>query len=115
MKGARPDIQNKDGVTPLAIAAQIGWVEGADVLLKRRATVDAPSRQGQTPLILAVQNRDVEMVRLLLAGGANPKRADSAAGLSAIDYARRDPRAVAILKMLEAGKKPAREIAGPKL
>lgn len=113
-KGARPDVQDKNGITPLAVAAQLGWVEGAEMLLRGRAAVDLPNNRGETPLIFAVQNRDTAMVRLLVGKGANPKRADSAAGYSALDYARRDPRAASVLKMLETAK-PAREVAGPKL
>jgi uncharacterized protein len=114
-KGARTDIQNQQGNTPLSLAAQIGWVEGAELLLRRRASVDLPNGRGETPLILAVQRRDLAMVRLLVANGANPKRSDSAAGLSAIDYATRDSRAGAILKLLEAPPAPAKKPAGPKL
>lgn len=101
-KGARPDMQDKAGETPLAMAARIGWVEGAQVLLRARALVDQQNNRGETPLIIAVQNRDVPMTRLLLAAGANPKRSDSAAGYSALDYARNDPRSAAVLRLLEA-------------
>jgi ankyrin repeat protein len=115
-KGAKPDIQNKQGDTPLGLAAQLGWTEGADLLLKVGAAVDLPNRRGETPLILAVQARDMEMVRLLLAKGANPKRTDNVAGYSALDYAKQDRRSAAVLKLLEApAAKPAKEIAGPKL
>ena len=113
-KGARPDVQDRNGTTPLGVAAQLGWVQGAEMLLRGRAAVDMPNNRGETPLILAVQARDAAMVRLLLGKGANPKRTDSAAGYSALDYARRDPRAAMLLKMLETAK-PARETAGPKL
>lgn len=114
-KGARADIQNKTGDTPLIIAAQLGWMEGAELLLQRRASVDTPNGRGETPLMFAVRNRDVAMTRLLLSKGANPKRTDSVAGYSALDYARQDQRAAAIVKLLEAPQMPAREIAGPKL
>jgi ankyrin repeat protein len=115
-KGAKPDIQNKQGDTPLGLAAQLGWAEGADLLLRMGATVDLPNRRGETPLILAVQARDLAMVRLLLSKGANPKRTDNVAGYSALDYAKQDRRSAAVLKLLEApAAKPAREIAGPKL
>jgi len=100
-KGARPDVQNKEGLTPLAVAAQIGWVEGADRLIRGGANVDIGNNQGDTPLILAVQNRDLPMVRTLLGHGADPNKQDKAAGLSAIDYAKRDGRMPAILKLLE--------------
>lgn len=113
-KGARPDIQNGEGNTPLGLAAQLGWAEGAEHLLSRRAGVDIANARGETPLILAVQRRDLPMVRLLLGKGANPNRTDSVAGYSAIDYAKQDRRAAPILKLLEAPPAaPAREIAGP--
>jgi len=101
-KGARVDMQNKEGMSPLALAAQIGWVEGASVLLAKKAAIDLPNSRGETPLILAVQKRDLQMVRLLLGQGADPKKTDRVAGLSALDYAKRDARSGAILKLLEA-------------
>ncbi len=113
-RGARPDIQDNDGNTPLAIAAQIGWVEGAEQLIARGANVNQPNNRGETPLILAVQRRDLQMVRLLVGNGADPNRSDSVAGYSALDYARQDKRAAAILKLLEAPPAPAKQIAGPK-
>ena len=60
---------------------------------------------GETALIVAVQQRQLPMVRTLLAAGANPDKADSAAGLSARDYAARDTRSRDILQAIEA-KKP---------
>ena len=99
--GARPDIQNNEGATPLLIAAQIGWQQGAERLIAQRANLNLGNSQGETPLILAVQRRDVAMVRLLLAQGADPNQSDMMQGYSAIEYARRDPRAAAILRLLE--------------
>jgi hypothetical protein len=56
---------------------------------------------------------------LLLAGGANAKIADHIAGMSARDYAERDARAAAILKLIDdaAKAKPAGNapVAGPGL
>ncbi|HEX8620430.1 MAG TPA: ankyrin repeat domain-containing protein [Allosphingosinicella sp.] len=112
-KGARPDIQSNRGDTPLTLAAQIGWLEGAEQLLARRASADLANGRGETPLILATQRRDLAMVRLLLARRADPKRTDNVAGMSALDYARQDPRAGAVLKLLEAKVAPAKPAAGP--
>jgi ankyrin repeat protein len=112
-KGARPDIQSHRGETPLTLAAQIGWVEGAEQLLARRANVNLANGRGETPLVLATQRRDLAMVRLLLGRGGDPNRTDNVAGMSALDYARQDPRAGAVLKMLEAKAGPARPVAGP--
>lgn len=113
-KGAKADLLDAEGNTPLALAAQLGWVEGAEILA-RRSPVDLANRRGETPLILAVQQRDLAMVRMLLARGANPQRTDSVAGLSALDYARRDGRAAAILKLLEAPREQPKAMQGPTL
>jgi uncharacterized protein len=112
-KGARPDLQSNRGDTPLTLAAQIGWLEGAEQLLARRASVDLPNGRGETPLILATQRRDVAMVRLLLSRRANPNRTDNVAGMSALDYAKQDPRAGAVLKLIEAKLAPAKPAQGP--
>ena len=100
-KGARPDTASNDGTTPLILCAQLGWVEGATQLLARRANPNVANRSGETPLIVAVQRRDIQMVRLLLGQRANPNQTDNLSGNSAIDYARQDPRAAAILRELE--------------
>lgn len=112
-KGARPDLQSNRGETPLTLAAQIGWLEGAEQLLARRASVDLANGRGETPLILATQRRDVAMVRLLLSQRADPKRRDNVAGMSALDYAKQDPRAGAVLKLIEAKVGAAKPAAGP--
>jgi ankyrin repeat protein len=112
-KGARPDLQSNRGETALTLAAQIGWLEGAEELLARRASVDLANSRGETALILATQRRDVPMVRMLLSRRADPKRTDNVAGMSALDYARQDPRAGTVLKLLEAKSAPAKPAAGP--
>jgi ankyrin repeat protein len=100
-RGARPDMQSNDGATPLLLAAQIGWTEGAQQLLGRRANPNLANSRGETPLIFAVRRRDLAMVRLLLSARADPNQTDNVAGYSAIDYARQDSRAVPILRELE--------------
>ena len=106
-RGARADLAMNDGTTPLALAAQLGWVEGATQLLARGARVDVANQRGETPLILAVQARHISiserlaMVNLLLGQGADPNRQDSFAGYSALDYARQDSRAPEVLRALE--------------
>lgn len=115
-RGAKPDLKDKQGNTPLMIAAQIGFAPGAELLLGKKALVDLANNSGETPLIRAVQNRDMAMVRLLLAAGANANKADTIAGLSARDYARQDRRGATILKLIDDAKpKPAAAAsAGPK-
>ena len=100
-RGARPDLQSNDGTTPLILAAQLGWFEGAEQLLARRANPNLGNSRGETPLIFAVQRRDLTMVRLLRSQGADPNQTDNVAGYSALDYARQDARAAAVLRELE--------------
>lgn len=86
VNGANPNVEDKRGRTPLTIATNLGFIEGAETLLKTGARVDQPSATGETPLITAVHRRDIALVRLLLANGANPRRSDNS-GRSARDYA----------------------------
>lgn len=104
--GADPNLAGKNGETPLIIAARVGFFDAVGWLLGLHAKVDATNRSGETALILAVQARQQQVVRLLLNAGADPDKTDNNAGFSARDYAKRDPRARDILKLIEA-KRPA--------
>lgn len=105
---ARPDIGTNDGTTPLMMAAQIGWREGAEQLLARGANVNLSNSRGETPLMYAVQRNDLPMVRLLLAQGADPNQTDNVSGNSAMDYARQGgSRSTSVLRALEAPRTAA--------
>ena len=107
-QGADPNLGGKGGDTPLIAAARVGYQDAAEWLLGQGAKVDGTNRMGETPLIIAVQQRQVAMVKVLLSAGANPDKSDSAAGLSARDYAKRDGRSREIIQAIEARKpKPA--------
>ncbi|USI74249.1 ankyrin repeat domain-containing protein [Sphingomonas morindae] len=113
-KGADINARDRDGMTALAIAAQLGWAEGVQDLLTYGANVDLPNNQGETPLILATEAHSLPVVRALITQGADPRIADHVAGLSAIDYATRDPRSAVILKVLQEAKpKTKKAVAGP--
>lgn len=116
-RGAKPDVRDGQGNTPLAAAAQLGFTEGVQLLIEGRANVNLENNQGVTPIISAVQNRDLATTRLLLAAGANATRADRVAGKSARDYAAEDRRSGALLKLIDDAK-PAKlppKISGPTL
>lgn len=112
-KGASPDLRDASGNTALMLAASIGFQEGISLLLDRNANVDLANSSGETPLIRAVQNRDLATARALLTAGANPAKSDTAAGLSARQYAERDPRAGAILAAINDAKPKAKAKVGP--
>lgn len=108
-RGANPNVRDKDGITPLMIATNLRFVDGADTLLSRKAQVDATNNSGETALIRAVQLRDLAMVRLLLKNGANPDKQDTIAGQSARDYAGGDFRSPQILEAIIANDKERKE------
>jgi ankyrin repeat protein len=118
-KGANPDIRDSAGNTPLIVASQLGFPEGAAALIEGKANLNATNSSGETALIVSVQRRDIVSVRLLLAAGANPKIADHIAGMTARDYAERDARASTILKLIDdaAKAKPVAksQVSGPGL
>lgn len=115
-KGAKLDARDDQGNTPLMAATAIGFTDAAELLIGRRANVNLANNGGETPIIRAVQNRDMAMVRLLLAAGADAKKPDAVAGLSARDYAERDGRSATILRMIDEAKPVAKKaVAGPGL
>ena len=115
-KRANPNLQNRAGDTPLLIASRIGYLEGADLLLRSGAKVDLSNRLGETPLIVAVQQRQLPVVRRLLEAGANPDLTDDATGRSARDYAKLDRRSNDLVRLIETTKAKAKaQVAGPKL
>lgn len=114
--GANVDARDRQGATPLVIAAELGFADGIRLLLGRGAKVNAANQSGETALIKAVQTRDAASARLLLEAGASPDQTDNVAGLSARDYATRDRRAAAIVRLIdEVGKSKAAKAAGPAL
>jgi len=114
-KGANVNVRDDAGNTPLMIAARIGYADGAQILIRRRAGVNIANNSGETPLIAAVQSRNSGMVDILLKAGADPKRADTLAGMSARDYAEADNRSHIILDMIDNYKPEKKaEVAGPK-
>ncbi|MGI8931385.1 MAG: ankyrin repeat domain-containing protein [Sphingomicrobium sp.] len=112
-KGADPNIGDVQGDTPLIIAARMGYEEAATWMLQRTRQVDLANRRGETALIVAVQQRQRRLVEMLLKAGANPDKADHAAGYSARDYAKRDTRSRELLKLIETVKSTKTKVAGP--
>ena len=100
-QGADPNQAARNGETPLIAAARVGYIGAVGDLIRQRVKIDAANRMGETALIVAVQGRHLSLVKALLSLGADPDKADSAAGYSARDYAKRDNRSREILKLIE--------------
>ena len=110
---ADPNLGDKNGDTPLILAARLSYPEGAARMLMKGASVDKPNRLGETALIVAVQQRQAAIVKILLEAGANPDLADHASGYSARDYAKRDSRSTDMLKLIETVKTKRKAAVGP--
>ncbi len=85
--GASLDFQSRDrGNTPLMDAAAEGHEAMVSLLLEKGAGVDTVSKSGQTALILATGQGQVNICKLLLHAGADPGKPDLL-GMSAFLYA----------------------------
>lgn len=78
------------GRTALMMAAPYGSPDMIRVFLDAHANVNAQDIAGMTPLMFAVasENQDPEVIKMLLAAGADPK-SKSTTGETALDWARK--------------------------
>ena len=116
-KGANVNARDRKGVTPLQLAANLGWVEGVEILVDRKADPDEPNDAGETPLISAVHQRNTTLIKILLEGGADPDRADNS-GRSARDYALLDGKGSALAETIathakDKDEQASRPVYGP--
>ncbi len=100
--GADIDVRNYKGKTALHCAAKAGFLKVINLLIEQGATIDAPDKNGETPLFDAIRstikNREKQRASLetLLVKGANPN-AKNLKGLTPLKVTQRMRRA-------EAGK-----------
>lgn len=115
-KGADPNLRDVKGNTPLMVAVSGGYADLIAPLVAAKTNVNQGNDSGETPLIRAVQRRDLAMVSELIAAGADPDQADSLAGKSARTYANEDTRTPALARLfVDIPKRQRRAVSGPTL
>ena len=65
------DQENTATVTPLHLAAERNYLDVAEALLRQGAALDLKTESGHTPVIMAVLNGHVDMVKMLREHGAS--------------------------------------------
>lgn len=105
-KGVRSESVNAadlDGTRALHWAIRADELEIAGLLLKAGADPNAETRLGVTPLYLAAQNGNPEMVKTLLAAGARANQVDRATGESILVAAIRSGSTGSVQALLASG------------
>jgi ankyrin repeat protein len=103
--GAAIDSRNRLGETALVILLKKDRVDLAMVALDAGADVNLAAVNGITPLMAAAYGGHNDMVKRLLANGANPAPADRL-GKTAMVYAAGEGRTDVVLTLLAAGVNP---------
>ena len=98
---------NREGMTPLAMAALFGNPQIVDRLLEAGADAKALGPNGESMMMFAARNGNTDVIRLLVEAGANVNAREPVRGTTALMWAvdERHPDAVAAL--LKAGADPA--------
>ena len=101
--GADPNLPNPEGETPLMTAARTGDAASIETLLNHGAEVDAVEAwRGQTALMWATAQNQVDAVEALLAAGADPN-ARSGRGFTPVLFAAREGHVDVLELLVEAG------------
>lgn len=102
-EGGPLDCKDKEGRTPLYLAANQGFEECVTLLARAGANVDARAIDGMTALYKAVSNGDRRMMELLIDLGADPTIAPADRGRSALELARERGQKE-VVELLERGE-----------
>jgi ankyrin repeat protein len=112
LRAGAKSVTNREGMTPLAMAALYGNPAIVDRLLKAGVDAKALGPNGETMVMFAARNGNPETLKLLVEAGAVVNAHEPLRGTTALMWAieQRHPEAVAAL--LAAGADPAARSAG---
>lgn len=85
--GARTNVQNDYGASPMSEAAVVGDVKVLKRLLAAGADVESPNADGQTALMILARTSNVEAAKLLIAHHANVNAREQWHGQTALMWA----------------------------
>nr|XP_042905260.1 uncharacterized protein LOC107454385 [Parasteatoda tepidariorum] len=75
--GAKPDIQDTDGNTPLHLGIEERYTWAVSKMLEANPNLDIKNKEGETLLYLACRNQLTDIMIMLLEAGANPDIKDN--------------------------------------
>jgi uncharacterized protein len=101
--GAKIDATDDHGVTALSLAAENASLRMVDALLKANADPNVAQESGMTPLLDAINVGKPELVKLLIARGANVDAATTKTKLTPLMWAIGDGHPEIATLLLEAG------------
>ena len=112
LRAGAKSFANREGMTPLAMAALYGNPQIVDRLLKGGADPKALGPNGESMVMFAARNGNPDVIKLLVEAGANVNAREPLRGTTALMWAveQRHPEAVAAL--LKAGADPAAKSGG---
>ncbi|MBM3771648.1 MAG: hypothetical protein FJW27_10275 [Acidimicrobiia bacterium] len=112
-RGVDPNLTNRFGVTPLALACGAGQAAAVRRLLKAGADPNRASPAGETPLMVAARTGVLDSVVSLLEHGADPSARESWRGQTALMWAVAERHANVVGPLVAAGAEvDARSDAG---
>ena len=102
-RGAKADVSNALGITPLMLACANGSAAAVERLLKAGANPNAASATGETTLMMASRAGSAASVRMLVDAGAKVAATESRRGQTALMWAAAEGHEDVVRLLVEAG------------
>ena len=112
MRAGAKSAANREGMTPLAMAALYGDPRIVDRLLKGGADAKALGPNGESMVMFAARNGNPDVIRLLVEAGANVNAREPLRGTTALMWAVEQKHPEAVAALLKAGADPAARSGG---